>query len=101
MAELLNAVDRGTEKYLLEELGKRIPSFQKKRRRMFVFEDIVTLDSLAIQRFLRDVDSKDLVIALKARTKRFKTLYTPTCQNARAKPYRRISSICAESGFMM
>ncbi|NLN81186.1 MAG: flagellar motor switch protein FliG [Clostridiales bacterium] len=66
MAELLNAVDRGTEKYLLEELGKKDPKLSEEiRRRMFVFEDIVTLDSLAIQRFLRDVDSKDLVIALK------------------------------------
>jgi flagellar motor switch protein FliG len=66
MAELLNAVDRSTEKYLLEELGKKDPKLTEDiRRRMFVFEDIVTLDSVAIQRFLREVDSKDLVIALK------------------------------------
>ena len=33
---------------------------------MFVFEDIINLDSLAIQRFIREVDSKDLAVALKA-----------------------------------
>lgn len=33
---------------------------------MFVFEDIVNLDGLAIQRFIREVDSKDLAVALKA-----------------------------------
>jgi flagellar motor switch protein FliG len=35
------------------------------RKKMFIFEDITSLDSMAIQRFLRDVDSKDLVVALK------------------------------------
>ncbi|HBT65015.1 MAG TPA: flagellar motor switch protein FliG [Ruminococcaceae bacterium] len=66
MAELLNAVDRSTEKYLLEEMNKKDPKLSEEiRRRMFVFEDIVTLDSIAIQRFLREIDTKDLVVALK------------------------------------
>jgi flagellar motor switch protein FliG len=70
MAELLNSVDRGTEKHILEEMGKRDPKLTEDiRQRMFVFEDIATLDPMAIQRFLRDVDTKDLLIALKGSSK--------------------------------
>jgi flagellar motor switch protein FliG len=70
MAELLNSVDRSTEKYILEEMSKREPKLTEEiRKYMFVFEDIVNLDSIAIQRFLRDVDSKDLLIALKGANK--------------------------------
>lgn len=66
MAKILNSVDRGTEKFILEELSKKEPKLSEEiRKRMFVFEDIVSLDPAAIQRFLRDVDSKDLLIALK------------------------------------
>jgi len=36
---------------------------------MFVFEDIVVMDSMSIQRFLREVDSKDLVFAIKGTNK--------------------------------
>lgn len=66
MAEIMNSVDRGTEKYILEEMGKHDPQLAEDiRQRMFVFEDITTLEPSAIQRFLRDVDTKDLLIALK------------------------------------
>lgn len=70
MAEVLNNVDRGTEKYVLDELGKKQPELTEEiRKRMFLFEDIVTLDSISIQRFLRDADTKDLLIALKGSSK--------------------------------
>ncbi len=66
VAEILNHVDRGTEKYISEELFKRNqPLAEEIRKRMFVFEDIVTLDEMSIQRVLRDINSKDLTIALK------------------------------------
>ncbi|HWP79431.1 MAG TPA: flagellar motor switch protein FliG [Candidatus Acidoferrum sp.] len=66
MAEIMNSVDRGTEKYILEEMGKADPGLAEEiRKLMFVFEDITLLDSAAIQRFLREVDTKDLLIALK------------------------------------
>jgi flagellar motor switch protein FliG len=66
MAEILNAVDRGTEKYVLEELGKREPELTEEiRKRMFVFEDIVLLDDRSIQKVLREVDTQDLAKALK------------------------------------
>lgn len=70
MAEMLNEIDRGTEKYILEELGKRKPALTEEiRKRMFIFEDIITLEPQYIQRFLRDADTKDLLIALKGSSK--------------------------------
>lgn len=66
MAEILNSVDRGTEKFILEELGKKEPKLTEEiRKRMFVFEDIVTLDPIAIQKILGNVETRDLLIALK------------------------------------
>jgi len=66
VAEILNHVDRGTEKYISEELYKKNQDLAEEiRKRMFVFEDIVSLDDISIQRVLRDVDNKDLMIALK------------------------------------
>ncbi len=70
MAEILNAADRGTEKFILEELGRKQPDLTEEiRKRMFIFEDIVTLDYLFIQRILREANSKDLLIALKGSSK--------------------------------
>lgn len=66
IADILNQVDRGTEKYIFDELTRRDPKLADDiRKRMFVFEDITSLDNISIQRFIRDVDSKDIVIALK------------------------------------
>ncbi|MBE6906526.1 flagellar motor switch protein FliG [Marasmitruncus massiliensis] len=66
VADIMNHVDRGTEKYIFDELNNSDPSLSEEiRKLMFVFEDIVYLDSLAIQRFIREVDSKDLAVALK------------------------------------
>jgi flagellar motor switch protein FliG len=65
-AELLNTVDRGTEKYIFEALGKKDEELAGEiRKLMFVFEDIITLDNQAIQRLGREIDTKDLVVALK------------------------------------
>lgn len=70
IAVILNEVDRGTEKYILEELSKKEPDLAEDiRKRMFIFEDIATLDDIAIQTFLREVDTKDLLIALKGSSK--------------------------------
>lgn len=65
-ADIMNHIDRSAEKAIFDELYKRDPKLADEiRKRMFVFEDIVMLDSIAVQRFLRDVDSRDLVVALK------------------------------------
>ena len=66
VVEILNTVDRGTEKHIMETLEIEDPELADEiRKKMFVFEDILLLDDRAIQRVLRDVDNNDLGIALK------------------------------------
>lgn len=66
VVEILNTVDRGTEKHIMETLEIEEPELADEiRRKMFVFEDILLLDDHAIQRVLRDVDNNDLAISLK------------------------------------
>lgn len=66
VVEILNAVDRGTEKHIMETLEIEEPELADEiRKKMFVFEDILLLDDRAIQRVLHDVDNNDLTLALK------------------------------------
>ncbi len=70
IAEIMNNIDRGTEKFIFDELNRKDPKLSEEiRKRMFVFEDIIILDNFAIQRFLREVDTKELAIALKGANK--------------------------------
>lgn len=67
VVEILNTVDRGTEKHIMETLEIEDPELADEiRKKMFVFEDILMLDDRAIQRVLRDVDNNDLAVALKS-----------------------------------
>ena len=67
VVEILNSVDRGTERHILETLETEQPELADEiRKKMFVFEDILTLDDKSIQRVLREVDNNDLSIALKS-----------------------------------
>jgi len=69
IVDILNAVDRGTEKRILEALElEDVELVEEIRKRMFVFEDIVKLDSRSIQRILREVENNTLAIALKGTT---------------------------------
>lgn len=64
--DILNQVDRATEKTIMEALEEDDPELAEEiRKRMFVFEDIVTLDDRAIQLIIREVDARDLALALK------------------------------------
>lgn len=66
IVEILNTVDRGTEKHIMEIMEIDEPELAEEiRKKMFVFEDILILDDRAIQRVLRDVDNNDLAVALK------------------------------------
>ena len=66
IVDILNTVDRTTEKYIMETLEIEDTELAEEiKRRMFVFEDIITLDNRSIQRILREVDNHDLAIALK------------------------------------
>lgn len=67
VVDILNTVDRGTEKHIMETLEIEEPELADEiRKKMFVFEDILLLDDRAIQRVLRDVDNNDLALALKS-----------------------------------
>ncbi|TCO67799.1 flagellar motor switch protein FliG [Caldanaerobacter subterraneus] len=66
IVDILNSVDRSTEKNILDTLETiDIELVEEIKKRMFVFEDIVTLDSRSIQRVLREVDNHDIALALK------------------------------------
>ena len=70
IAEIMNSIDRSTEKHIFDELNRNDPKLAEEiRKRMFVFEDITILDSLAIQRFLKEVETKEMSIALKGANK--------------------------------
>lgn len=72
---ILNRVDRGTEKTILEALGDEDPELADEiKSRMFVFEDILLLDNRSVQRFLKEVDIKDLSLALKTSSEEVKGL---------------------------
>lgn len=67
VVDVLNLVDRGTEKSILETLEEEDPDLAEEiKKRMFVFEDIVMLDDRSIQQVMREVDMKELAMALKA-----------------------------------
>lgn len=67
IVEILNLVDRSTEKTIIESLEEEDPELAEEiKKRMFVFEDIVMLDDRAIQKVLREVDTSELAKALKS-----------------------------------
>jgi flagellar motor switch protein FliG len=73
LVKILNSVDRGTEKYLLEHMEQIDPELTEEiKNRMFVFEDITKLDSRAVQTVLKEIDNNDLAVALKGATEEVK-----------------------------
>ena len=69
IVNILNSVDRSTEKHIMESLEIEEPELADEiRKKMFVFEDILLLDDRSIQRVLREVENADLELALKSAT---------------------------------
>ena len=67
VASVMNNLDRSSEKSIFDGLSTSNEELADEiRKRMFVFEDIITMDDRSVQRFVRDCDPKDLVLALKA-----------------------------------
>ncbi len=67
VADIMNNLDRASEKNIFDGLSSYNAELADEiRKRMFVFEDIVTMDDRSVQRFVRDCDPRDLVLALKA-----------------------------------
>lgn len=66
LANILNRTDRSTEKKIMETFEYHdLETAERIRELMFVFEDIIKLEDRSIQRILRDVETKDLALALK------------------------------------
>ncbi|MCI9352006.1 MAG: flagellar motor switch protein FliG [Lawsonibacter sp.] len=66
VADIMNNLDRSSEKSIFDGLSaKNADLADEIRKRMFVFEDIITMDDRSVQRFVRDCDPRDLVLALK------------------------------------
>ncbi|MDV6376718.1 flagellar motor switch protein FliG [Sporosarcina sp. GW1-11] len=75
VVEVLNGVDRSTEKTILDALEIQDPELAEEiRKRMFVFEDIITLDNRSIQRVIRDCENEDLILAMKVSSEEVKEI---------------------------
>ncbi|WP_371368968.1 Flagellar motor switch protein FliG [Sporomusa rhizae] len=86
IVEILNRVDRTTERTIIENMEVQNPELAEEiKKRMFVFEDIVLLDDRSLQLVLREIDNKDLALALKA-----------TSGEVANKIYKNISKRAAE-----
>lgn len=72
-AEIMNSIDRTSERKIMEKLSYDSPELAEEiRRRMFVFEDIVKLDDRSVQILLREVETRDLALALKGASEEVK-----------------------------
>lgn len=75
IVQILNGVDRGTERTILDALEIQDPELAEAiKKRMFVFEDIVLLDNRSIQRVIRDCENEDLMLALKVASEEVKNV---------------------------
>lgn len=87
IADVMNHMDRSNEKAIFDEMSKDDPELADTiRKKMFVFEDILTMDERSIQRFIRDCDMKDIVYSLKNASEEMSGLF-----------YRNMSSRMAET----
>ena len=69
VADVMNNLDRTSEKNIFDGLAAYDQELADEiRKRMFVFEDIITMDDRSVQRFVRDCDPRDIVLALKSTT---------------------------------
>ncbi len=76
VADMMNHVERSSERKIFEELDKRNPELsQSSREKMFVFENILDMDDRSVQRFVRDCETKDIVYALKSASEEMKTIF--------------------------
>lgn len=87
VADVMNNLDRSDEKVIFDHLSQKDAQLADEiRKRMFVFEDIVTMDDRSVQRFIRECDIKDLVLALKGAT-----------SEVSAKIFKNVSSRMAQT----
>lgn len=89
VVEVLNGVDRSTERTILDSLEIQDPELAEEiKKRMFVFEDIVTLDNRAIQRVIRDCENEDLILALKVSSEEVREIVFKNMSQRMAESFR-------------
>ena len=94
LVDILNNVDRGTEKLILEELELEHPKLVDEiRKRLFIFEDVIGLDNASIQRIIREVDQKDRPWPLKVPAMKYGSGFSAIFLNVLPKCCRRISNL--------
>lgn len=86
IADVMNHMDRSNEKFIFDEMGREDPELADTiRKKMFVFEDILTMDNRSVQRFIRECDMKDLVYALKNASPEMSQLFYSNMSNRMAE----------------
>src|SRR5690625_5154146 len=89
VVEVLNSVDRSTERTILDALEIQDPELADEiKKRMFVFEDIVILDNRAIQRVIREVDNEDLHLSLKVASEEVKEIVFKNMSQRMAETFK-------------
>ncbi|WP_042223772.1 flagellar motor switch protein FliG [Oceanobacillus manasiensis] len=89
VVEVLNGVDRSTERTILDALEIQDPELADEiKKRMFVFEDIVILDNRAIQRVIREVENDDLRLSLKVASDEVKDIVFKNMSQRMAETFK-------------
>ncbi len=89
IVSILNGVDRGTERTILDSLEIQDPELAEEiKKRMFVFEDIVNIDDRSIQRIIRDVENADLQLALKVASEEVREVVFKNMSKRMAETFR-------------
>lgn len=89
VVEVLNGVDRSTERTILDALEIQDPELADEiKKRMFIFEDIVILDNRAIQRVIREVENEDLRLSLKVSSDEVKDLVFKNMSQRMAETFK-------------
>jgi len=89
IVQILNGVDRGTERTILDSLEIQDPELAEEiKKRMFVFEDIVNIDNRSIQRIIRDIENTDLQLALKVASEEVREVIFRNMSKRMAETFR-------------
>jgi flagellar motor switch protein FliG len=89
IVQILNGVDRGTERTILDSLEIQDPELAEEiKKRMFVFEDIVNIDNRSIQRIIRDIENADLQLALKVASEEVRDMIFKNMSKRMADTFR-------------
>ena len=97
LAHVLNQVGRTNERQILEALGEQDSQLADEvRRYMFVFDDIELLDDRAMQRVIRELDAKDMALALRPATEQLRLKFFQNMSQRAAEMLREEMSLAGQ-----